>query len=89
MVTTCTCQDRHVSHVAPRPSLRRLRSVRAGRSSKPRVVSMRRRAVTRQISGGSAVSHVPRVVLLLTRVSMFQCGAVTRQISGGSAVRHV
>ena len=57
-----------MSHVAPRPSLRRLRSVRAGRSSKPRVVSMRRRAVTRQISGGSAVRHVPRVLLSLTRV---------------------
>ena len=31
-------------------------------------------AVTRQISGGSAVRHVPRVLLLLTRVPMLQCG---------------
>ena len=31
-------------------------------------------AVTRQLSGGSAVRHVPRVVSLLTRVSVFQCG---------------
>ena len=32
-------------------------------------------AVTRQISGGSAVRHVPRVLVLLTRVPVLQCGA--------------